>query len=48
MPSVNGTRMRDRLFTILHTVASRRVTQGLKTPTEHNPEQNKNLLIFIQ
>lgn len=45
MRSVHGPRMRDRLLTILQTVVSRRVKQGLKTPTEHNPKQNKNLLI---
>ena len=45
MRSVHGPRMRDRLFTILLTVESRRVKQGLKTPTEQNPKQNKKLLI---
>jgi len=45
MRSVHGPRMRDRLFTILQTVVSRRAKQGLKTPTEHNPKQNQNLLI---
>ena len=45
MRSVHGPRMRDRLFTILQTVVSRRVKQRLKTPTEHNPKQNQNLLI---
>jgi hypothetical protein len=46
MRSVHGPRMRDRLFTILQTVVSRRVKQVLKTPTEHNPKQNQNLLII--
>jgi len=48
MRSVHGPRMRDRLFTILQTVVSRRVKQGLKTPTERNPKQNKSCQLFIQ
>lgn len=44
MRSVHGPRMRDRLFTVLQTVVSRRVKQGLKTPTEHNPKRTQKLL----